>query len=64
MSGRSDFSAMDASGIMLSSVANTHKELREAWPESHAELPSEINGKSSSLTSAGKSSNHTNYLTS
>lgn len=53
MSGRSDFSVMNASGIMLSSVANKHKELREAWPESHAEVASDSNGKSSTLTSAG-----------
>ncbi|PON37703.1 COP1-interacting protein-like protein [Parasponia andersonii] len=52
MSGRSDFSAMNTSGIMLSSVANNHKEVREAWPESHAELASESNGKSNSLTGA------------
>ena len=45
MSNRLDFSAMNASGIMLSSVAN-------------AELSSESNGKSSGLTSAGKCSNH------
>lgn len=44
---------MNASGIMLSSVASKQKELREAWPESHAELASENNGKSS----AGKRSN-------
>ncbi|PON94790.1 COP1-interacting protein-like protein [Trema orientale] len=52
ISGRSDFSAMNASGIMLSSVANNHKELREAWPESHAELASESNGKSNCPTGA------------
>lgn len=42
ISSRSDFSAMNASGIMLASVA-------KSWPESHAELGSESNGKSSSL---------------
>lgn len=48
MSSRSDFSAMNASGIMLSSVA-------KSWPESHAEFALESNGKSSSLISTGKS---------
>lgn len=45
LSNQSDFSAMNASGIMLSSVAN-------------AELSSESNGKTSGIASAGKYSNH------
>lgn len=48
MSSRPDFSAMNASGIILSSVAN----------ESHTELASENNGKSSGVTSASKSTNN------
>lgn len=48
MASRSDLSAMNASGIILSSVAN----------ESHAELALENNGKSSGVTSAGKSTNN------
>ncbi|KAK9288253.1 hypothetical protein L1049_016703 [Liquidambar formosana] len=47
MSTRSDFSSMNASGIMLSNVANNQKDFREAWPESHNELASENNGKAS-----------------
>lgn len=39
---------MNASGIMLASVA-------KSWPESHAELGSESNGKSSSLANTGMS---------
>ncbi|XP_015887871.3 COP1-interacting protein 7 isoform X2 [Ziziphus jujuba] len=46
MSSRPDFSAMNASGIILSSVAN----------ESHTELASENNGKSSGVTSASEKS--------
>ena len=38
MSNRSDLSAMNSSGIMLSSVANKQNEL-------HGDLPSENNGK-------------------
>lgn len=44
MSSRSDFSAMNASGIMLANVANKQKEY---------ELALENNGKASSATSAG-----------
>ena len=43
MSSRSEFSAMNASGIMLANVAN---------PKEY-ELASENNGKASSATSAG-----------
>ncbi|KAL5542285.1 hypothetical protein UlMin_009995 [Ulmus minor] len=49
MSNRSDFSAMNASGIMLSSLANRQK---EALPESFAEMASESNGRLNRATSA------------
>lgn len=47
MSTRLDFSSMNASGIMLSNVANKPKEFREAWSEPHSGLVSENNGKAS-----------------
>ncbi|XWS39167.1 hypothetical protein CRYUN_Cryun18bG0026800 [Craigia yunnanensis] len=40
MSSRSDFSAMNGSGIVFSNMINKQKELKEAWPEI-----SENNGK-------------------
>ncbi|XWS13872.1 hypothetical protein CRYUN_Cryun36dG0076100 [Craigia yunnanensis] len=40
MSSQSDFSAMNASGIVFSNMINKQKELKEAWPEI-----SENNGK-------------------
>ncbi|CAL5413599.1 unnamed protein product [Camellia sinensis] len=46
MSNRSDFSAMNASGIMLSSMANKQN-------ESHGDLASEDNGKAAIDASAG-----------
>ncbi|KAI8004582.1 COP1-interacting protein 7 [Camellia lanceoleosa] len=46
MSNRSDFSAMNASGIMLSSMANKQN-------ESHGDLASEDNGKVAIDASAG-----------
>ncbi|KAF8401934.1 hypothetical protein HHK36_012885 [Tetracentron sinense] len=54
MSSRSDLSSLNASGIMLSSEAKTQKEFQEAWPESHAELATESNGKTSNDASADK----------
>ena len=33
MSSRSDFSAMNGSGIVFSNMINKQKELKEAWPE-------------------------------
>ena len=48
MSSRSDFSAMNASGIVFSNMINKQKELKEAWPEI-----SENNGEARAESSTG-----------
>lgn len=47
MPSPSDFSSMNASGIMFSNVVNKQKDFREGLPESHGEIVSETNGKAS-----------------
>ncbi|XP_058101569.1 COP1-interacting protein 7-like isoform X2 [Magnolia sinica] len=46
MSTQSDFSSMNAMGIVLSGDVMKQKEFREPWPESHVELGKETNEKS------------------
>lgn len=60
---RSDFSSMNASGILLSNGASKQKDHREGWPDSRGEMALENNGKAGADSSGGMSSNLKRYFT-